>query len=201
MPELRSGLRRSKRLGDIQPAQQTAVQEENLTLPAQNGTRRRGGGGRGRGRGRSNAAAAPKGPSAGVCGRSVAAGRGDAVRSIDFGPAPHCKILPQAVPIGIAEPAFDRIEGAADKDIANDGGSADKVMGVEEEANTTPVPERVSSYLCFTSCSLFLSKHKCKLNFYWDVCPAASWCEISLLCFMSFYYNFMFRALQFTFLP
>ncbi|XP_019187189.1 PREDICTED: casein kinase 1-like protein HD16 [Ipomoea nil] len=143
MPELRSGLRRSKRLGEIQPAQQPAVQEENLTLPAQNGTRRRGGGGRGRGRGRSNAAAAPKGPSAGGRGRAVAAGRGDAVRSIDFGRAPHCKILPQAVAIGIAEPAFNKIEGAADKDIANEGASADKIMGVEEEANTTPVPERV----------------------------------------------------------
>lgn len=60
MPELRSGARRSKRLGDLQPAPQPVGQEENLVLPTQNRTtRRRGGGGRGRG----NATAVGKGPS------------------------------------------------------------------------------------------------------------------------------------------
>ncbi|CAH9102404.1 unnamed protein product [Cuscuta europaea] len=144
MPELRSGLRRSKRLGEIQlqPTYQTDIQEEDLTFPTQNGTRRRGGGGRGRGRGRSNAAAIPKGPSAGVRGRPVGTGRGNAVRSIDLCLAPPCEILPQAFATGIAEPAFNRIEGAGDKDVALDGCSADKIMGAEE-ANTAPVPERV----------------------------------------------------------
>nr|GMC93840.1 casein kinase 1-like protein HD16 isoform X1 [Ipomoea batatas] len=138
MPELRSGARRSKRLGDLQPAPQPTGQEENLALPTQNRTRRRGGGGRGRG----NAAAVAKGPSTGVRGRPAAAGRGRGVRLIDLDPEPPFE-APQAVAVGAREPALNRIEGAADKDIAMDGGSADKIMGVEEEGNTTPVPERV----------------------------------------------------------
>nr|GLL27121.1 casein kinase 1-like protein HD16 isoform X1 [Ipomoea trifida] len=138
MPELRSGARRSKRLGDLQPAPQPTGQEENLALPTQNRTRRRGGGGRGRG----NAAAVAKGPSTGVRGRPAAAGRGRGVRLIDLDPEPPFE-APPAVAVGAREPAFNRIEGAADKDIAMDGGSADKIMGVEEEGNTTPVPERV----------------------------------------------------------
>ncbi|KAJ8570510.1 hypothetical protein K7X08_037482 [Anisodus acutangulus] len=145
MPELRSGARRSKRLGDLQPAPQQPVvgQEENLVLPpTQNRTRRRGGGG-GRGRG-GNATAIGKGPS-GTRGRPSGAGRGRGIRLIDLDPEPPCEVLPQAAPIEVAEPAFNRIDGAADKKIAMDGGggSADKVMAVEEEASTTPVPDRV----------------------------------------------------------
>ncbi|KAI3474582.1 hypothetical protein Pfo_029584 [Paulownia fortunei] len=136
MPELRSGARRSKRLGDLQPAPQPANQEENFIAPAQNRTRRRG-------RGRGNAAAVAKGPSAATPTRPTAAGRGRGIRLIDLDPEPPCEVLPQAVGVGAGEPAFNRVEGVADKEIAMDGGSADKVMGVEEEASTTPVPERV----------------------------------------------------------
>ncbi|KAG5583356.1 hypothetical protein H5410_053983 [Solanum commersonii] len=140
MPELRSGARRSKRLGDLQPAPQPVGHEENLALPTQNRTRRRGGGG---GRGRGNATAIGKGPS-GTRGRPSGAGRGRGIRLIDLDPEPLCEGLPQAAPVGVAEPAFNRVDGAADKNIAMDGGgSPDKVMGVEEEAGTTPVPDRV----------------------------------------------------------
>ncbi|GMP66737.1 hypothetical protein CsSME_00026966 [Camellia sinensis var. sinensis] len=38
MPELRSGARRSKRHGDLQPSPQPINQVENLALPAQNRT-------------------------------------------------------------------------------------------------------------------------------------------------------------------
>ncbi|KAL0359376.1 UNVERIFIED_CONTAM: Casein kinase-like protein HD16 [Sesamum angustifolium] len=136
MPELRSGARRSKRLGDLQPAPQPTNQEENFLAPAQNRTRRRG-------RGRGNAAAVAKGPSAATPTRPTAAGRGRGIRLIDLDPEPPCEVLPQAVGVGAGEPGFNRIEGVADKEIAMDGGSADKVMGVEEESSTTPVPERV----------------------------------------------------------
>ncbi|RAL50879.1 hypothetical protein DM860_005235 [Cuscuta australis] len=141
MPELRSGARRSKRLGDLQPAPQAATgQEENLVLPAPTRTRRRGGGG---GRGRGNATAVAKGPSTGVRGRpATAAGRGRGARLIDLDPEPHCE-APEAVAVGVREPAINRIEDVPNKDIAMEGGSADKIVGVEEEGNTTPVPERV----------------------------------------------------------
>ncbi|BBH06908.1 Protein kinase family protein [Prunus dulcis] len=99
MPELRSGVRRSKRLDDLQPPSQPPIgQAENCVLPAQNKPRRRAGGGRGRG---GNAVA--KGPS----------------------------------------PAIPTRATAADKDIAMEGGaSADKIVGGEEEAGGTPVPDR-----------------------------------------------------------
>ncbi|KAK4405009.1 Casein kinase-like protein HD16 [Sesamum angolense] len=96
-----------------------------------------------RGRGRGNAAAVAKGPSAATPTRPTAAGRGRGIRLIDLDPEPPCEVLPQAVGVGAGEPGFNRIEGVADKEIAMDGGSADKVMGVEEESSTTPVPERV----------------------------------------------------------
>ncbi|KAL0346337.1 UNVERIFIED_CONTAM: Casein kinase-like protein HD16 [Sesamum radiatum] len=136
MPELRSGARRSKRLGDLQPAPQTANQEEKFLAPAQTRTRRRG-------RGRGNAAAIAKGPSAATPARPTAAGRGRGVRLIDLDPEPPREVLPQTVGFAAAEPAFNRIEGVANKEIPMEGGSGDKIMGVEEDASTTPVPERV----------------------------------------------------------
>lgn len=145
MPELRSGARRSKRLDDLQPPQ-PVDQAENWVLPAQNRTRRRVGG-----RGRGNAAAVAKGPSPAVPTRPTAAGRGRGIRLIDLDPEP-CQVLPEAAPLAAAEPALNRVEVVADKDIAMEGGSADKIMGVEEEASTTPVPERVTPY-----CLLYLS--------------------------------------------
>ncbi|MFS7964250.1 hypothetical protein Hanom_Chr08g00747961 [Helianthus anomalus] len=36
-----------------------------------------------------------------------------------------------------------------DKDIAMDGGSGDKVIGVEEDGNTPAVPERVNTHFFF----------------------------------------------------
>lgn len=136
MPELRSGARRSKRLDDIQPAQQPINQAENWILPAQNKTRRRGGG---RGRG-GNATGVAKGASPAIPTRPTAAGRGRGIRFIDLDPEP-CAVEPVA--LVAAEPGHNRVEVVADKDIVMAGGSAEKVMGVEEEGSTTPVPERV----------------------------------------------------------
>ncbi|XP_024960938.1 casein kinase 1-like protein HD16 isoform X2 [Cynara cardunculus var. scolymus] len=132
MPQLRSGPRRSKRLGDIQPA----AQPENIIAPTQIRTRRKTGGGRGRG----NAAADTKGPSAAIPVRPSAAGRGRGIRLIDLDPEPPCEIVPNTAAVGVVEPI---VNGVADKLVAMEGGSADKIMGVEEEGNTTPVPEKV----------------------------------------------------------
>lgn len=74
--------------------------------------------------------------------RPTAAGRGRGIRLIDLDPEP-CEVLPEAAALGAAEPAYNLVEVVADKDIAMEGGSADKIMGVEEEASTAPVPERV----------------------------------------------------------
>ncbi|KVH90608.1 Protein kinase, ATP binding site-containing protein [Cynara cardunculus var. scolymus] len=139
MPQLRSGARRSKRLGDLQPATQPVDQGENVATPTQNRTRRKTGGGRGRG----DAAAVAKGPAAAIPVRPTTAGRGRGARLIDLDPEPPCEIVPDAAALGVREPILNRIEAVADKDIAMEGGSADKIMGVEEEGNATPVPERV----------------------------------------------------------
>nr|GEW12257.1 casein kinase 1-like protein HD16 [Tanacetum cinerariifolium] len=132
MPQLRSGARRSKRLGDLQPATQQPIdQGENVVVPSQTRTRRKTGGGRGRG-----------GDAAGVTkGRPVGRGRG--VRLIDLDQEPPCDIVPDCAAIGFGEPVVNKLEVVADKDIAMEGGSADKIMGVEEEGNMAPVPERV----------------------------------------------------------
>lgn len=143
MPQLRSGARRSKRLGELQPASQPADQGENLLVPTQNRPRRRAGGGRGRG---ANAAAVAKGPSAAIPARPTGAGRGRGVRLIDLDPETPCEVLPEAIAVGVGEPVLNRVEAVADKDIAMEGGSGDKIMGVEEDASATPVPERVSSH-------------------------------------------------------
>lgn len=138
MPQLRSGARRSKRIGDLQPATQPADNAENILSPAQNRTRRKVGG---RGRG-ANATGVAKGPTAATPARPPA-GRGRGVRLIDLDPEPPCEVLPDAAAVGAGEPVINRIEGAADKGIAMEGGSADKIMGVDEDGNATPVPERV----------------------------------------------------------
>ncbi|KAF3562069.1 hypothetical protein DY000_02018662 [Brassica cretica] len=121
MPELRSGARRLR-----QPNPQAIEQAENIELPRQATTRRRGGGG-GRGRGTAAAlakAAAPPRPTG-------ATGRGRGIRLIDL----------EAEPIG--EPAFNQVQGVADKGIAMEGGSPEKIVGVGEDPSTAPVPGRV----------------------------------------------------------
>nr|DAD42071.1 TPA_asm: hypothetical protein HUJ06_000301 [Nelumbo nucifera] len=152
MPELRSGARqarlRSKRLDDLQPSSQHPDQAENCALPAPNRTGRRVGAGRGRG---CNATAVAKGPSGATPARAIPAGRGRANRLIDLDPeAPH-EVLPEA-----AKLAINQAEGVGDKDLAMEGGSAEKLVGVEEEACTDPVPERVC-----TSCPVFCFKYLC----------------------------------------
>ncbi|XP_043691245.1 casein kinase 1-like protein HD16 [Telopea speciosissima] len=144
MPELRSGARqarlRSKRLDDLQPSPQPLDQAQNWVPPAQNRTGRRVGAGRGRG---CNATAVAKGPSAATPARPAAAGRGRGIKLIELDPEIPCEVFPEAAAVGAAEPAFKRAEGVADKELFMEGGSAEKLMGVEEEASTAPVPERV----------------------------------------------------------
>ena len=138
MPELRSGVRRSKRLGDLQPSPQQEQQQqeapitgeaENWALPTtqKKGGRRRAGGGRGRGGG-GNAVA--KGPSPA---RQTTGGRGRGIKLIDLDPEQPCEVAPGAAAL------------KADKEVVamEGGGSADKVVAVEEESGSTPVPERV----------------------------------------------------------
>ncbi|XP_022007969.1 casein kinase 1-like protein HD16 [Helianthus annuus] len=136
MPQLRVA-RRSKRLGDLQPATQPIVQTENVTAPTRG--RRKTGGGRGRG----YAAGVTKGLVTATPGRLTAGGRGRGGRLIDLDQEPPCDIVPDPAVLGVREPGLNRIDAVADKDIAMDGGSADKIMGVEEDGNTPAVPERV----------------------------------------------------------
>lgn len=139
MPELRSGARRSKRLGDLQqPAPELNDQGENFLPSTQNKTRRRGGG---RGRGANAAAGVAK---AAIGARQTGgAGRGRGVRVIDLDPEIPGDGLPQVAPIGVAGATHNRVEGAAGKDIAMEGGSGDKLVAAEDDSNLTPVPERV----------------------------------------------------------
>ncbi|KAI7735410.1 hypothetical protein M8C21_033011, partial [Ambrosia artemisiifolia] len=130
------GARRSKRLGD-QPIDQT----ENITA-APTRARRRTGGGRGRG-GDGAGVGVGKGIVGAATGRAAAGGRGRGVRLIDLDQEPPCEVVPEPVALGVGEPGFNRADVVADKDIAMEGGSADKAVGVEEEGNTPAVPERV----------------------------------------------------------
>ncbi|KAL2923230.1 Casein kinase 1-like protein HD16 [Bienertia sinuspersici] len=140
MPELRSGARRSKRLGDLQqPAPELNNQGDNCVPPVQNKTRRRGGG-----RGRGANAAAGLGKAAVGARQTGGVGRGRGVRVIDLDPEVPGEAVPQVAPLGVAAAAAqNRAEGAADKDIAMEGGSADKLVAAEDDANLTPVPDRV----------------------------------------------------------
>ncbi|KAL5720561.1 Casein kinase 1-like protein hd16 [Ranunculus cassubicifolius] len=139
MPELRSGTRqarlRTQKLVDIQPSIQPLDQVENVVLPTQNRTGRRGGAGRGRG----NATAVGRGPSA----RPTAAGRGRGVRIVDLDLEVPRETLPEAV-AGVAGLALNRVEIVGDKDLVMEGRSAEKVVAAEEDPTTAPVPERVS---------------------------------------------------------
>lgn len=139
MPELRSGVRRSKRLDDLQPSPKQVAQADNWLLSTQNKTRRRVGGGRGRG-----GNAVVKGPLQAIPPRQTAAGIGHGIKIIDLDPE-HRKVLPEAAGLVAVGPAFNCIEVVADKDIAMEGGgSAEKIIGAEDEASATPVPEKVS---------------------------------------------------------
>ncbi|KAM3341003.1 hypothetical protein P3S68_028638 [Capsicum galapagoense] len=94
-------------------------------------------------KGKGNATAVGKGPSRTTHKRSSGTGRDRGIRLIDLDLEPPCDVLPQVAPVGVVEAAFNRIDRAADKKISMDGGgSADKVMGVEEEADTTPIPDK-----------------------------------------------------------
>lgn len=152
MPELRSGARqarlKSKKLDDIPPPPQPIDQAENWVLPTTNRTGRRGGAGRGRG---SNAAAVAKGPSATPL-RPTVGGRGRGITLIDLDPDQPCEILARAaVPVAQGFIWNQAAEGIADKDLAMDGGSAEKLMGAEDDGSAAPVPERV----CLLSHSIF----------------------------------------------
>ncbi|KAH9604353.1 hypothetical protein KSS87_007088 [Heliosperma pusillum] len=137
MPELRSGARRSKRLGDLQqqPTLELNTQRDNLVPPTQKQTRRRGGGG-GRGRG-----ANARGTRQIVGARQTGAGRGRGARLIDLDPDTPFEVVPQVTPLGVV--AQNQVEGALGENIAMEGRSADKLVAAEEDANSTPVPDRV----------------------------------------------------------
>lgn len=153
MPELRSGARqarlRSKKLEETPTQQQQQQppppleQAENCVPPAANNRTAR----RGRGRG-SKAAAVAKGPTANQTRPGRGRGRG-AIKLIDLDPDQPCEVFPGAAAAAegaVAGGAQDLLnqagEGAAGKEVAMDGGSADKLLG-EDDANAAPVPEKV----------------------------------------------------------
>lgn len=135
MPQLRSRARRSKRLGDkdiIQPVEQP----QNIISPTQNRTRKKTASGRGRANNNNN----NNGEGVVAKGPVRASGRGRGIRLVDLDPEPHCEIVPNKAPIiGVVEPVVNGVK--ADKEM--EGGSGYKIMGVEEDGNATPVPERV----------------------------------------------------------
>lgn len=137
MPELRSGARRSKRLDNLQLSTQENDQAGINPTQPQTRTKRRGGGAGGRGRG------ANAGPST----RHAGAGRGRGARLIDLDPEPPYGVTPAVPAFPIVESVLNRGEGMADKANPAMGASAEKIVGGEEDASATPVPERVSS--CF----------------------------------------------------
>jgi hypothetical protein len=140
MPELRSGARRSKRLGDLQTGPLPVDQGENWAEPAQNRTRRRVGGGRGRG---GNATGLGKGSSPAVPTRRTAAGRGRGARFTDLDPEP-CEVLPEPVALMAQEPVYNHVE-VVNNNILMAGVSGDKAAAAEEEAT-------IASPLLVTSC-------------------------------------------------
>ncbi|KAK1421744.1 hypothetical protein QVD17_24336 [Tagetes erecta] len=112
-------------LGEMSwPVTQPVDQAENIVALAQNRTTRRKTGG---GRRRGNAAAVGKGRPAGSGGR----GRGD-IKLIDLDPEPPCDIVPNPV-VHVVEPAVNAV---ADKDIAMEGGSADRIIGRRRKCNS-----------------------------------------------------------------
>ncbi|XP_078430883.1 casein kinase 1-like protein HD16 isoform X2 [Wolffia australiana] len=120
MPELRSGTRqgrgKSKRLENVASTQ-------NFALPISNNkTGRWGGIGRGRGNGLPAAKIKPAG------------GRGTDIRVIDLDPDRPCEMIPGA-PNQIAQDPADKI-------VAGER-SPGKVAVAEDEASTTPIPDRV----------------------------------------------------------
>ncbi|PKA45820.1 Casein kinase I isoform delta-like [Apostasia shenzhenica] len=148
MPELRSGTRqaklKSKKVEDIPTQQPPFVQAENWILPVFNRTGRRVAG---RARG-SNAAAVAKGPSPTPVRPGVGA-RGRGIRLIDLDPDQPCEVLPGATiggaGVGVAQDLVlnQAAEGIAEKDYEMEGGSADKLVGAEDDSTAAPVPERV----------------------------------------------------------
>ena len=54
--------------------------------------------------------------------------------------AEPCEIRPAAGVLGATEPALNR-----DKDLAAEGGSPEKIAGMEEDSSMGPLPERVTS--------------------------------------------------------
>ncbi|KAF7061414.1 hypothetical protein CFC21_068109 [Triticum aestivum] len=140
MPELRSGVRRaclrSSRLEDVQAADQVAAP----VLPAPRGRGGRRGGGGAAGRGNKKAAAAGRG-------RPAPKARGKRVEAIDLTDQPF-EDIPEAI-VGEAVAATAQqdlgLNKVADRaaNFKMEGASGDRLAAAEDEATTTPVPERV----------------------------------------------------------
>ncbi|KAL6008145.1 Casein kinase 1-like protein hd16 [Asimina triloba] len=141
MPELRSGTSqarlKAKHLDDIQQisALQPFDQVQNWPLLTQNITVNRAGAGRGRG---GNAASVAKVASVTPV-RPSARGRG--IKLIDLDLDQPCELLPD---LGRGkELELIQTMGVAGNKLDMEVGSAEKLIGVEEAANTAPIPERV----------------------------------------------------------
>uniref|UniRef100_A0A0D9YFK6 non-specific serine/threonine protein kinase n=1 Tax=Oryza glumipatula TaxID=40148 RepID=A0A0D9YFK6_9ORYZ len=130
MPELRSGVRqarlKAKKVEDL--AAQDPAENLVAVAPTVAGRRGRGRGGRGGGR---------------ATGRGRAGGRGRGVLVIDLDPDQPCEVLPGAAIGGVAAGGPHHIEELANKVVKMDGGSAEKIGGGEDDANASPVPDKV----------------------------------------------------------
>uniref|UniRef100_A0ACD5WB88 Uncharacterized protein n=1 Tax=Avena sativa TaxID=4498 RepID=A0ACD5WB88_AVESA len=138
MPELRSGVRRARlrsgKVDDVQAAERVAAP----VLPAPRGRGgRRGGGAAGRGN--------KKAPAAGR-GRPAAKARGKGVEPVDLETDQPSQDL-QAIAAEVVAAARAKqdlgLKKVADAAAKMEGASGDRLAAAEDEATTTPVPERV----------------------------------------------------------
>nr|XP_051177808.1 casein kinase 1-like protein HD16 isoform X2 [Lolium perenne] len=136
MPELRSGVRRARLRSDVQAADRVAAP----VSPAARG-----------GRGGRRAAAAGRGykkaPAAGRA-RAAPKARGKGIQAIDLETDQPSQDLPEAVAVDAAvararqDLALNKVAEAA-ANLKMEGASGDRLAAAEDEATTTPVPERV----------------------------------------------------------
>ena len=75
---------------------------------------------------------------------------------IDLDPEQPCEVLPGAAPGGGAAGGAQRIEEVAEKVVKMNGGSGEKVAGGDDEGTTTPVPDKVQSFVCSSVFVFFL---------------------------------------------
>ena len=146
MPELRSGVRRSRlRSGKVDEVQ-AADRVVTPVLPAPRGRVGRRAGAPAAGRGNKKAPAAGRG-------RPAAKARGKGIKAIDLEPDQPAQDLPEPISSEAVAARAKQLVAAAAANLKMEGASGDRLAAAEDEATTTPVPERV--WLLIFSMHLF----------------------------------------------